>query len=553
MPNFEITAPDGTKYHVTGPEGATEQDALAQVQAQHAAPATPEPAADPSAGGGEILGIPTSQGVDRAVSGFGKAFVDLGRGAGQFLGFESRKDVADSRALDAPLMATTAGKVGNIVGNVAATAPAMAIPGAASVPGAAALGTAFGALQPSTSTKETLTNTGLGAATGALGQFAGNALTKAAGSKLLARQAASTEEASQNAVRDQTLKAARDAGYVVPPATSNPGATSQAVESIAGKAATQSAAALKNQKVTNSIVRTELGMGKNAPITEKALGDIRSKAGQVYAQVKGSGVIQTDQQYLNDVVGLTNGADDITQNFAGASVQAGDKIQALADSLAQDKFTASSAVEYVKNLRKQSSANFKTAYASGGDPDKLALAHAQWDAAGSLEDMIGRHLSAQGQPELATAFDKARVTIAKTYSAQSALNPATGNIVAKNLATQLKRGKKLSDGFEAIGRFAQAFPKAATEQTESRGVSALGAVAGIGGALLHHPALLAVSPARYAVRNALLTKAGQRLGTPSYAPNALGTGTLNSLKLFGKGRAPLALAGSNALVQSAQQ
>jgi hypothetical protein len=37
---FRITAPDGTKYEVTGPDGATEQDALAQVQAQHSAPST---------------------------------------------------------------------------------------------------------------------------------------------------------------------------------------------------------------------------------------------------------------------------------------------------------------------------------------------------------------------------------------------------------------------------------------------------------------------------------------------------------------------------------
>lgn len=35
MPQFHITAPDGTQYEVTGPDGSTEHDALAQVMAQH--------------------------------------------------------------------------------------------------------------------------------------------------------------------------------------------------------------------------------------------------------------------------------------------------------------------------------------------------------------------------------------------------------------------------------------------------------------------------------------------------------------------------------------
>jgi hypothetical protein len=39
MPVFEITAPDGKKYRVTAPEGATQEEALARVQAQHGAAA----------------------------------------------------------------------------------------------------------------------------------------------------------------------------------------------------------------------------------------------------------------------------------------------------------------------------------------------------------------------------------------------------------------------------------------------------------------------------------------------------------------------------------
>lgn len=36
MPQFMITSPDGTKYDVTAPDGATEQDALKRVMAEHA-------------------------------------------------------------------------------------------------------------------------------------------------------------------------------------------------------------------------------------------------------------------------------------------------------------------------------------------------------------------------------------------------------------------------------------------------------------------------------------------------------------------------------------
>jgi hypothetical protein len=50
MPTFDITAPDGTHYEVTGPDGSTEQQALQQVMAQHG---TSQP---DSAGGSFIRG-----------------------------------------------------------------------------------------------------------------------------------------------------------------------------------------------------------------------------------------------------------------------------------------------------------------------------------------------------------------------------------------------------------------------------------------------------------------------------------------------------------------
>jgi hypothetical protein len=92
---------------------------------------------------------------------------DLGRGVGQYVNLVSRADVAEARKRDAPLMKTGAGMSGNIFGNVAMLAPAAFIPGANTLAGGAAIGAVTGALQPSTSTSETLLNTGVGGAAGA--------------------------------------------------------------------------------------------------------------------------------------------------------------------------------------------------------------------------------------------------------------------------------------------------------------------------------------------------------------------------------------------------
>jgi len=242
MPRFLITAPDGTKYQLDGPDGSTADDALKIIQAQHPAshnPVADMPSMDPSAGGSTLrpfgidTGIKTPEWLDRGLSGVGKAMTDLGQGAAQTIGAASRKDVAESRKLDAPLAATTGGKVGELAGNLVMMAPSIAIPGGqgagflAATRAAATTGAALGFLQPSTSTGETLSNAALGGAVGgvtpALGRglqavgnyatgyvaplfakgqegIAGRALLQAAGSPQAATQAANALKAAAPAV-----------------------------------------------------------------------------------------------------------------------------------------------------------------------------------------------------------------------------------------------------------------------------------------------------------------------------------------------------------------
>lgn len=120
---------------------------------------------------------------DKLLAGIGKGFVDTGRGVKQLLNIgdqdQLRRDIEESRRLDKPLMDTGAGIAGNVVGNIAATAPALFIPGANTIAGGSAIGAGMGAVTPSLSDEEALANSALGGAGGAVGVAAGRVLPTA--------------------------------------------------------------------------------------------------------------------------------------------------------------------------------------------------------------------------------------------------------------------------------------------------------------------------------------------------------------------------------------
>jgi hypothetical protein len=65
-------------------------------------------------------------------------------------------------------------------------------------------------------------------------------------------------------------------------------------------------------------------------------------------------------------------------------------------------------------------------------------------------------------------FRNARQLIAKTYTVEKAMNPVSGNVDAKALARELKKGKPLTEELKTAAEFATQFPKA-TQTLESMG------------------------------------------------------------------------------------
>lgn len=255
----------------------------------------------------------------------------------------------------------------------------------------------------------------------------------------------------------QIIEQARRAGYTIPPSQTNPSITNKVLESFSGKIKTNQAAAAKNQERTNETAKKALGLPKDATLDATTLNRIRSEAGQAYAQIANTGLVKPSKSYFDKL-------DDIVSPYVKAQEGFPDAppspvIQEIS-SLKSTSFDASSGVAKIAELRE----NASKAYASGDS----GLGKAYKSAAGAIEDVLDRHLALLSKsPEgtgvtqqMLSNFRNARQLIAKTYTIEKALNTSTGNVVASNLAAQLKRGKPLSGEIKTIAEVAQAFPKA---------------------------------------------------------------------------------------------
>lgn len=136
----------------------------------YAAPSQPvQPAAQPVKIGQDAFAdtlraeLQNADWLTRNIAGAGSAVVNAWEGLKGLVGQTDEREVAAQKIIadEAP--------VGNIAGNVALLAPTMAIPGAATVRGAAAIGAGTGAALTPGSIKERLIAAGLGAAGGAGG------------------------------------------------------------------------------------------------------------------------------------------------------------------------------------------------------------------------------------------------------------------------------------------------------------------------------------------------------------------------------------------------
>jgi hypothetical protein len=300
----------------------------------------------------------------------------------------------------------------------------------------------------------------------------------------------------------------QDVGYVIPPTQINPSLLNRAMEGTAGKLTTAQNASFKNQIVTNRLANKSLGLPEDTVITPEVLGNIRTNAGKAYENLGISGTIKTSPKFNQalDDIPVYKDAIKAEKDFPTGKKN---EIVEVIDSLRSPQFDVSSAVSKINVLR----GNADKAFASG---DK-GLGKANKAASEVLENTIENYLANTKQTDLLNNFRDARQLIAKTYSVEKALNPASGTIDANKLAQQLRAGRPLSGELKQISEFSSAFPTA-TKTTESMGSLPQISPLDVGGALIagggtylsgsggETPVTLAALLARPALRSMALSK-----------------------------------------------
>ena len=436
---------------------------------------------DPSEGGSTLqfgpfdTGIRTSQAVERGLAGAGKALTDLGRGVGQRLGMVSVEEVAESRRRDAPLMATTAGKVGNIGANVAVLAPTAMIPGANSLAGSATVGALAGLAQPSLSTGETVGNALMGGAGGAAGQVVANGIGRAA-------QAARTNVTSGQV---QSAAAGRALGMRLTPGKASGSRALQKLEAAMESNPLTSAGfdAIKtgNQRVVNRAAAQSIGETADE-LSTPVLARATDRLGRVFDQVADATPVPLDpvttgarlRAIAQDSDGMLMGNADITANGLWRRL----------DGFVNDQGGASREQlrQLSSNLGKAARTNMTS---QNGD---RALGEALFAAQEVVEDSIQGTLSAAQSAAYGEARNQYRNLLSLTAKT-NVVNPSNGNVSGRGLATTLMQkdrggftlGGNNTDMYQAA-RFTQAFPDIVGDSgTATRSMGAADFIAGLPG------------------------------------------------------------------------
>ena len=462
MAQYRVTSPDGQSYNVTGPDGATDDQVLAQVH-DYTNP-QPEGSATDFVAGNLNKGLAMAAG---APIDFGQTVYNLGKAA---------VGTATGRPQDFPLVSGTPGGSESIEGLM--RRGGMIRPDAEPQSkigeyGARALQFGGSAMMPmsrfqpgripspptsmvSRATqplKETAAYAaprfGAGAVSGVVSQagedIAGppggmaGAMLPGSGGRYTPPGARATAER-----QSERFGKAKDMGIPIPPRDMAPDP--------------------KQQSIQDRVTET-LRVPRGTEIEGKMLDNLQKAHYDDYlAIIKDpalGGKIQSTPAFQQTVRDMASGERKLRREFPDIAKDK-EMQSALSNFAGRTEFTAEGAMRIVQRLRNMASRNLGIA----GNDQSAQLGHIQKGMASAMESLIEENLQRIGKPELMERFRTARTAIAMSHDVQSALDPKTRKIDPGRLSVLMTEGKPLSGGLKDIADVAGQFPGAVRTKPE---------------------------------------------------------------------------------------
>lgn len=447
---------------------------------------------------GAVSGMNAGQ---RGLAGAGKAYMDIGRGAKQLTGNMTRAEVDERQAQDAPLMQTTAGKVGNIGGNVAIAAPAMFIPGANTYVGAAAIGAGLGALTPVGTNDSRTLNMAMGAGGAMAGKFGGDLVSRWASRPYIPPQVSQQLGADAQAAGSASVGASESAAQTAVNAApelrvsgGGPNFGSVGDDASAGLSAAQRRVMQQGQAIgmratpgqatgSRALQQMEAKLESqpmtSGPFNALKAGNARvlnrsaaASIGEVADSVD-SAVLDRAAQRISNV--FEDAADDVPraidpQQFLERYTSIQDSVDGLVEGFGDHplvaklvKFATKGGAdgEQLQSLTsKLGKAAYKNMTTPSGDRD---LGMALYEVKDYVDDLLQQGMTGQRAATFQQARGQYRNLMLLT-SRSSVVNPSTGNVSGRSLANVLQMkdkagftyGRNTTPMYNAA-RFAQAF------------------------------------------------------------------------------------------------
>jgi hypothetical protein len=285
-----------------------------------------------------------------------------------------------------------------------------------------------------------------------------------------AKKASVASAQAANAVRDANIASAQAAGYTLTPGSVSPTGKNILAERVAGKTSLEQLSSVKNQTVTDKLVRKSLNLPESAPLTSDTMKGIRAtEYNKGYEPVKQIGQLPTDNRFLSDLV-------DIETKYVGANASfpgsVPPEVEKLIKTYTVGKFDSKDAVNASRLLRDEASANFRKG--------ENSVAKAQLDVANALENQIERHLINTGRPDAHTILEQfklSRQRMAVSHTVENSIREGSGSVDAKKLASMLQRGDYMTGELKTIAEFANIAPRV-TNMPSTIGTPAAGSVLG---------------------------------------------------------------------------